>query len=229
MTNNIAENIQKICGELPEGVKLVAVSKFHPVEALQEAYNAGQRIFGESRAQEIQMKHGLMPTDVQWHFIGHLQTNKVRALVPYVSLIHSVDSVKLLKCIDDEARRIDRTVDVLLQLHVAKETTKFGLTPEECVEIAESGQIAEMKNVKVCGVMGMATNTDDMDEVRREFKTIRNTFDTMKTRFFADADYFCEVSMGMSDDYEIAIEEGTTLVRIGTSIFGQRNIDVIIC
>lgn len=219
---NIRENIKMIGSELPEGVNLVAVSKFHPVEALKEAYEAGQRIFGESRVQEIQVKHKEMPADVLWHFIGHLQTNKVRALVPYVALIHSVDSEKLLKCINDEAKRIDRVVDVLLQLHVAKETTKFGLTPDECIALADNGGLAEFANVRVCGVMGMATNTDDMNEVRKEFKAIKTTYDTLKSRFFTDKDYFSEISMGMSEDYPIAIEEGTTMVRIGTSIFGQR-------
>lgn len=222
MTTDIKGNIKKISDELPVGVKLVAVSKFHPVEALKEAYAAGQRIFGESRAQEIQVKHAEMPADVEWHFIGHLQTNKVRALVPYVSLIHSVDSAKLLNCINDEAGKIGRVVDVLLQLHVAKEVTKFGMTPDECVELVESGAVAELKNVRVRGVMGMATNTDDEDEVRKEFRAIKATFDELKDRCFAGCDYFSEISMGMSDDYHIAIEEGSTLVRIGTSIFGLR-------
>ncbi|MGN1246648.1 MAG: YggS family pyridoxal phosphate-dependent enzyme [Muribaculaceae bacterium] len=219
---NIGKQILKYGSELPDGVKLVAVSKFHPVDALRAAYDAGQRIFGESRVQEIQQKHREMPEDVEWHFIGHLQTNKVRALVPYVSLIHSIDSLRLLECVDSEARRIGRTVDVLLQLHVAQEETKFGLTPEECVELAESGAMARMANVRVCGVMGMATNTDDEAEIRKEFGSIRDTFATLKSRFFADAAYFKEISMGMSDDYKIAIEEGATLVRIGTSIFGAR-------
>ncbi|MGN1238957.1 MAG: YggS family pyridoxal phosphate-dependent enzyme [Muribaculaceae bacterium] len=218
----IAKNIKDFGSELPDGVKLVAVSKFHPVEALREAYDAGQRIFGESRVQEIQLKHRLMPADVQWHFIGHLQTNKVRALVPYVALIHSIDSERLLACVDSEAKRIGRTVNVLLQLHVAQEETKFGFSPEECIAFAESGAIAQMDGVRVCGVMGMATNTDDEAQVRREFRIIKETFDTLKRRFFADADCFKEISMGMSDDYRIAIEEGATLVRIGTSIFGER-------
>ena len=219
---NIGKQITKYSSELPEGVKLVAVSKFHPVEALRAAYDAGQRIFGESRVQEIQQKHRDMPEDVEWHFIGHLQTNKVRALVPYVSLIHSIDSLRLLECVDSEARRIDRTVNVLLQLHVAQEETKFGLTPDECIALAESGVIEKLPNVRICGVMGMATNTDDENEIRKEFKLIKSTFVALKDRFFADAEYCKEISMGMSDDYRIAIEEGATLVRIGTSIFGQR-------
>lgn len=219
----IGKKIREYCDELPQGVRLVAVSKFHPVEALREAYDAGQRIFGESRVQEIQVKHREMPEDVQWHFIGHLQTNKVRQLVPYVTLIHSVDSLRLLECVDGEARRIGRTVDVLLQLHVARETTKFGLTPEECVALAESGAIERLANVRVCGVMGMATNTDDERAIRAEFRQIRHTFDELRRGCFAGAPWFAEVSMGMSDDYRIAIEEGSTLVRIGTSIFGERS------
>ena len=220
---NIGSRIVEITKGLAEGVKLVAVSKFHPIEALREAYNAGQRIFGESRVQEIAQKYPQMPTDVQWHFIGHLQTNKVRQLVPLVSLIHSVDSYKLLLCIDSEAKRVDKVVDVLLQLHVAQEETKFGFTCEDCVELVQNGTLDELKNVRVCGVMGMASNTEDYVKVRQEFSSIKAVFETLKSGYFADKPYFSEVSMGMSDDYGIAIEEGSTLVRIGSSIFGERN------
>ena len=222
MNIDIKARLESIRSTLADGVTLVAVSKFHPLEALREAYDAGQRDFGESRVQELAAKSAAMPADVRWHFIGHLQTNKVRALVPYVSLIHSIDSLRLLECVDSEARRIDRTVNVLLQLHVAQEETKFGLTPDECIALAESGVIEKLPNVRICGVMGMATNTDDENEIRKEFKLIKSTFVALKDRFFADAEYFKEISMGMSDDYRIAIEEGATLVRIGTSIFGQR-------
>lgn len=218
----ISDQIKIITETLPDGVELVAVSKFHPVEALKEAYDAGQRIFGESRVQEISQKRLLMPDDVQWHFIGHLQTNKVRQLVPYVSLIHSVDSIKLLETINAESVRIGRVVDVLLQLHVAQEETKFGFTCEDCVDLVDKGVLDRLPNVRVCGVMGMATNTDDMGKVREEFKSIKNVFDTLKQRYFADKPYFKEISMGMSDDYHIAMEEGSTLVRIGTTIFGSR-------
>lgn len=218
----ISDQIKIITETLPDGVELVAVSKFHPVEALKEAYDAGQRIFGESRAQEISQKRLLMPDDVQWHFIGHLQTNKVRQLVPYVSLIHSVDSIKLLESINAESARIGKVVDVLLQLHVAQEETKFGFTCEDCVDMVDKGVLDRLPNVRVCGVMGMATNTDDMGKVREEFKSIKNVFDTLKQRYFADKPYFKEISMGMSDDYHIAMEEGSTLVRIGTTIFGSR-------
>ena len=218
----ISDQIKIITETLPDGVELVAVSKFHPVEALKVAYDAGQRIFGECRVQEISQKRLLMPDDVQWHFIGHLQTNKVRQLVPYVSLIHSVDSIKLLESINAESARIGRVVDVLLQLHVAQEETKFGFTCEDCVDLVDKGVLDRLPNVRVCGVMGMATNTDDMGKVREEFKSIKNVFDTLKQRYFADKPYFKEISMGMSDDYHIAMEEGSTLVRIGTTIFGSR-------
>lgn len=221
--SNIGDRITTIVNALPKGVKLVAVSKFHPINSLQEAYNAGQRIFGESRVQELAQKYPQMPADVEWHFIGHLQTNKVRQLVPFVSLVHSVDSKKLLVYIDSEAKRVGRVVDVLLQLHVAQEETKFGFTCDDCVAMVNEGVLDELKNVRVCGVMGMATNTDDDDAVRDEFKAIKAVYDVLKTGYFADKPYFKEISMGMSDDYRIAIEEGSTLVRIGSSIFGERN------
>lgn len=221
--SNIGDRITTIVNALPKGVKLVAVSKFHPIDSLQEAYNVGQRIFGESRVQELIQKYPQMPADVEWHFIGHLQTNKVRQIVPYVSLIHSADSRKLLVCIDDEARRVGKVVNVLLQLHVAEEETKFGFTCEDCVAMVTEGVLDELKNVRVCGVMGMATNTDDADVVRSEFKVIKAVYDTLKSGYFYDKPYFAEVSMGMSDDYGIAIDEGSTLVRIGSSIFGERN------
>lgn len=219
---DVADRLAAIRATIPSGVKLVAVSKFHPVEALREAYDAGQRLFGESRAQEIAAKYGQMPSDVEWHFIGHLQTNKVRQIIPCVSMIHSVDSVKLLNCIDAEARRAGRTVDVLLQLHVAQEVTKSGMTPDECVELAEAGSFSGLMNVRVRGVMGMATFTDDLDQVSGEFRSIRRTFLRLQSGYFAGDDNFSEISMGMSDDYRVAIDEGSTLVRIGTSIFGPR-------
>ena len=218
----IKENITQLHNELPAGVKLVAVSKFHPIEALQAAYDAGQRIFGESRAQEIGPKHTAMPQDVEWHFIGHLQSNKVRQIVPYVSLIHSIDSERLLRCVDDEARRAGRTTDILLQLHVAREETKYGFTLDECRALADNGIIDSLANVRIRGVMGMATNTDDETEIHREFHAIRNTFDQLNASHFDTCPYFDTVSMGMSHDYRIAIDEGTTMVRIGTTIFGLR-------
>lgn len=219
---NVKENIRKLQDSLPKGVGLVAVSKFHPVELLREAYDAGQRIFGESRAQELLQKVGQMPGDVKWHFIGHLQTNKVRAIVPYVAMIHSIDSEKLLRVVDSEAERAGRVVDVLLQLHVAQEETKYGMTADECVAMVESGVLAELTHVRVCGVMGMATNTDDENEIRAEFRKIKQVFDLLHEGCLHDSDCFREISMGMSDDYQIAVEEGSTLVRVGHSIFGER-------
>ena len=219
---NVKENIRKLQDSLPKGVGLVAVSKFHPVELLREAYDAGQRIFGESRAQELLQKVGQMPDDVKWHFIGHLQTNKVRAIVPYVAMIHSIDSEKLLRVVDSEAERAGRVVDVLLQLHVAQEETKYGMTADECVAMVESGVLAELTHMRVCGVMGMATNTDDENEIRAEFRKIKQVFDLLHEGCLHDSDCFREISMGMSDDYQIAVEEGSTLVRVGHSIFGER-------
>ena len=219
---SVASEIERFTDELPANVRLVAVSKFHPVEKLMEAYSAGQRIFGESRVQELVQKAQEMPADVQWHFIGHLQTNKVRALLPQVSLIHSVDSERLLDCIDKEAERIGRTVDVLLQIHVAQEEAKFGFTLQEITQLANSGKLTAMSHVRVVGVMAMATNTDDDAEIRREFAEAHHVFYTLKDGCFFGDEHFCELSMGMSDDYRLAIAEGSTMVRIGTTIFGAR-------
>ena len=219
---SVASEIIRFTDELPANVRLVAVSKFHPVEKLMEAYSAGQRIFGESRVQELVQKAQEMPADVQWHFIGHLQTNKVRALLPHVSLIHSVDSERLLDCIDKEAERIGRTVDVLLQIHVAQEEAKFGFTLQEITQLANSGKLTAMSHVRVVGVMAMATNTDDDAEIRREFAEAHHVFYTLREGCFFGDEHFCELSMGMSDDYRLAIAEGSTMVRIGTTIFGAR-------
>ena len=219
---SVASEIIRFTDELPANVRLVAVSKFHAVEKLMEAYSAGQRIFGESRVQELVQKAQEMPADVQWHFIGHLQTNKVRALLPHVSLIHSVDSERLLDCIDREAERIGRAVDVLLQIHVAQEEAKFGFTLQEITQLANSGKLTAMSHVRVVGVMAMATNTDDDAEIRREFAEAHHVFYTLKDGCFFGDEHFCELSMGMSDDYRLAIAEGSTMVRIGTTIFGAR-------
>ncbi|MCR4612814.1 MAG: YggS family pyridoxal phosphate-dependent enzyme [Bacteroidaceae bacterium] len=218
----IEERLKEVARLLPAGVRLVAVSKFHPVEQLMEAYEAGQRIFGENHAQELAAKAAVMPQDIRWHFIGHLQTNKVKQIVPFVSLIHSVDSLRLLREIDKQARRAERRIDCLLQLHVAQEETKFGFAPEELLEMLEEGEWRSLDHVRLCGIMCMATNTDDVTEIRREFQLAHQTFDEARQRFFKDDEHFCERSMGMSDDFPIAIEEGATLVRIGTRIFGQR-------
>lgn len=222
MQQSIAENITQIKAQLPEGVNLVAVSKYHPVKQLQEAYAAGQRIFGESHAQELVAKAPLMPDDVQWHFIGHLQRNKVRQIMPIVSLIHSVDSIRLLSTIDKEAARIGRTVDVLLQLHVAQEEAKSGFAVEELMQLSENGEFQPFKHVRYRGLMAMATFTTDTTLIASEFARVASTYATLlEKQIFPGAD-FNQLSMGMSDDWHIAVEHGATLVRIGTQIFGPR-------
>lgn len=222
MQQSIAENITQIKAQLPEGVSLVAVSKYHPVEQLQEAYAAGQRIFGESHAQELVAKAPLMPDDMQWHFIGHLQRNKVRQIMPIVSLIHSVDSIRLLSTIDKEAARIGRSVDVLLQLHVAQEEAKSGFAVEELMQLAENGEFQPFKHVRYRGLMAMATFTTDTALIASEFARVASTYATLlEKQIFPGAD-FNQLSMGMSDDWHIAVEHGATLVRIGTQIFGPR-------
>lgn len=222
MQQSIAENITQIKAQLPEGVSLVAVSKYHPVKQLQEAYAAGQRIFGESHAQELVAKAPLMPDDVQWHFIGHLQRNKVRQIMPIVSLIHSVDSIRLLSTIDKEAARIGRTVDVLLQLHVAQEEAKSGFAVEELMQLAENGEFQPFRHVRYRGLMAMATFTTDTALIASEFARVASTYATLlEKQIFPGAD-FNQLSMGMSDDWHIAVEHGATLVRIGTQIFGPR-------
>ena len=217
---SIKDNLDKVIAQLPQSVRLVAVSKFHPVEELAEAYDAGQRLFGENRAQELVAKAPELPEDIRWHFIGHLQKNKVRAIMPHVSVIESVDSVKLLQLIEKEA---DRTVDVLLQLHVAQEETKSGFSIDEVLEAGEAGLLTEnLPHVRVCGVMAMASLTDDMEQVAQEFDLVRRTYLTLKDGPFDESPYFNELSMGMSDDWQVAVKYGATLVRIGTAVFGPR-------
>ncbi|MCR5645425.1 MAG: YggS family pyridoxal phosphate-dependent enzyme [Bacteroidales bacterium] len=222
----IKENLEQIRATIPSGVTLVAVSKTKPVSDLQEAYDAGQRIFGENHALEMRDKHEVLPRDIQWHFIGHLQTNKIKYIIPFVTLIHSIDTANLLEAVNKEAKKHDRVVDCLLQFHIAQEETKFGLTLDEARQLLESDIFKQMQNIRICGVMGMATFTDDEAEVRKEFKNLKTVFDTLKKEYFADQPQFKEISMGMSDDYPIAIEEGATLVRIGSKIFGARNYNV---
>ena len=209
-------------GSVPEGVELVAVSKFHPVEALREAYDAGQRIFGESRANELCDKAKVMPEDVKWHFIGHLQTNKVRQILPHVTLIHSVDSERLLRLIDSEASRLGRKVQVLLQLHVAREETKYGFTPDELLSLLTPDLLAHLPSVEVAGVMGMASNVDDEERIRSDFRTIRSVFDMLRDGIMSDVPGFKIVSMGMSHDWPLAVDEGANMIRVGTTIFGER-------
>ena len=220
---DIASNLQQVWAELPQGVRLVAVSKFHPAEAILQAYQAGQRIFGESKAQELQAKHEALPGDIEWHFIGHLQTNKVKYIAPYVALIHSIDSPHLLAEVDRQAAKAGRTVDCLLQVHIAREETKFGFSPDECRQYLTSGEWQALQHVRLCGLMGMATNTDDMQQVRREFDGLAVLFREVKAAWFPQAPWFKELSMGMSHDYHEAIAAGSTLVRVGSHIFGERN------
>ena len=220
--SKVAENLKTVLADLPSGVRLVAVSKFHPVEMLREAYDAGQRIFGESHVQELQQKVEQMPKDVEWHFIGHLQTNKVKYIAPYISLIHAVDSVKLLREINKQAERYGRVIDVLLELHIAEEETKYGFSPEECRQFLTGGEWKELSHVRIRGLMMMASFVDDREQIRSEMQLAADLFDELKQKYFADEPSFSERSWGMSHDYPIAIDTGATLVRVGTTIFGER-------
>lgn len=217
---NIAQHIQELQASLPKGVTLVAVSKFHPVEALQEAYDAGQRVFGESRAQELVAKAKVLPKDIEWHFIGPLQSNKVKDIAPFIHLIHSIDSLKLLQEVNKQVAKHGRSVRVLLEIHVAAEETKHGFGIEECRELVR--HLPELPNVRISGIMGMATQTDDEQQIRQEFHTLHQLFTELKATTFKDAEDFTILSMGMSHDYRLAIEEGSTMVRVGTYIFGER-------
>jgi len=220
---DIRSNIKYLLSQIPPQVKLVAVSKTKPVADILVAYNAGQRIFGENRVQELLKKKDLLPSDIEWHLIGHLQTNKVKLIVPFVSMIQSVDSFRLLKTINDEARKTGRTVNCLLQLHIAKEETKFGFSIQEVTEMLRDSSVRTLESIKICGVMGMATFTDDKDMVRAEFRYLADCFRKLKTDYFPGNPDFKEISMGMSGDFAIAISEGSTMVRIGSLIFGERN------
>lgn len=222
----IAEQIKNITSSLPTTTRLIAVSKTKPAEDIQEAYNAGQRVFGENKALEMRDKHEVLPKDIEWHFIGHLQTNKIKYIIPYVSLIHSIDSLNLLKEVNKEAAKKERRVDCLLQFHIAQEDTKFGLSYDEAVQLLSSEEYKQMKNIRIVGVMGMATFTDNSDQVSAEFGSLRTIFDRLKKEYFSSVESFCELSMGMSDDYPLAIEQGSTLIRVGSAIFGKRNYNI---
>ncbi len=221
--SNIQAQIKEILATLPEGVRLVAVSKYHPCEALEEAYAAGQRIFGESHVQEMTRKHETLPADIEWHFIGHLQTNKVKYMAPYVALIHAIDSYKLLAEVNRQAAKVRRVIPCLLQIHIAQEETKFGFSFDECRRMLDEGAWKELANVRIAGVMGMASNVDDDEQIKAEFCSLSKFFDEIKRTYFADDEGFKELSMGMSDDYPLAIEAGSTLIRVGSKIFGERN------
>lgn len=216
---NITANLQQIKDSIPEHVTLVAVSKTKPNEAILEAYQTGQRIFGENKVQELTEKHESLPKDIEWHMIGHLQSNKVKYIAPFVSLIHGVDSFKLLKEINKRAAQNERVINCLLQIHIAEEDTKFGFDEKEVVELIKSEAFQHLKNIKVVGLMGMATFTDDENQIRKEFKSLKKLFDKLQI----SNHQFQILSMGMSGDYQIAIEEGSTMIRVGSSIFGERN------
>lgn len=219
----IANKLQKLYGELPKGVTLVAVSKTKPIADLQDAYDAGQRVFGENKVQEMYTKWEQLPKEINWHFIGHLQRNKVKYLAPFVDLIHGVESFRLLKEINKQAQKNNRVIDVLLQFFIANEETKFGLSFEEAEAILSDENFKELQNVRICGVMGMASFSNNQEQIREEFKTLKSTFDKLKLTFFDNEKSFNVISMGMSGDYNIAIEEGSTMIRVGSSIFGKRN------
>ncbi len=220
--NCIEKNIQEIRSTIPKGVKLICVSKFHPKEAIEVAYNSGERCFGESRVQELQEKYPALPKDIEWHFIGHLQTNKVKYIAPYVALIHGIDSIKLLKAVNKEGQKIDRKIKCLLQMHIANEETKFGFSKQEIIDLLKSEEFQQMQNVEIVGMMGMATYTYDKEQIRKEFEQLASVHKQIKKEFFSEQTSFKELSMGMSSDYPIAIEKGSTMVRIGTTIFGKR-------
>ncbi len=212
---SITESLKQVLDALPDGVRLVAVSKFHSIKAIEEAYRAGQRIFGESKVQEMTSKYECLPKDIEWHFIGHLQTNKIKYIVPYVTLIHGVDSYKLLAEIDKQAAKVGKTVNCLLQLHIASEETKFGFSFDECREGLTSGEWKSLSNIRICGLMGMATNTNDTEQIKKEFCSLSSFFHEAKAKWFADSESFKELSMGMSHDYHEAIKAGSkTLLTI---------------
>ena len=220
---NIAENITLLKTQIPPSVKLVAVSKTRSAEEIMEAYSAGHKIFGENRVQELISKKTQLPGDIEWHLIGHLQTNKVKYIVPFVQMIQSVDSFRLLNVINSEASKINRIVNCLLQIHIAAEETKFGFSWQELDEMFNNEKITDLKYINICGVMGMATFTDDTDRIRREFRYLADCFRELRETRFRNISHFREISMGMSGDYKIAVEEGSTIIRIGTIIFGERN------
>ncbi len=222
MTVDVAKNLREVLGNLPQGVSLVAISKFHPKEYVEAAYAAGQRVFGESHEQELSGKVAALPHDISWHFIGHLQTNKVKYIAPYINMIEAVDSFRLLREIEKQAAKHNRVIDVLLELHIAAEETKYGFTPEACREMLAAGEWRTFAHVRICGLMMMASNVDDETQIRKEMNTAADLFEEVKRDYFAGDDHFRERSWGMSHDYRIAVECRSTMVRVGTAIFGPR-------
>ncbi|MDE5783692.1 MAG: YggS family pyridoxal phosphate-dependent enzyme [Prevotella sp.] len=218
----VKEKLHEALRSLPDGVRLVAISKYHPEDFIMAAYEEGQRVFGESHEQELARKVKALPADIEWHFIGHLQTNKVKYIAPYISMIEAVDSLKLLREIEKQAAKVDRVVKVLLELHIAEESTKYGLTLDACRQLLSDGEWRQMSHVQICGLMMMASNVDDEAQIANEFRQAADFFDEVKAHYFASDPYFCERSWGMSDDYPIAVQHRSTMVRIGTMIFGPR-------
>ena len=218
----IQNHLQNITNELPQGVTLVAVSKYHPASDILEAYHAGQRVFGENLAREMQNKHDILPKDIQWHFIGHLQKNKVKYIAPFVSMIQSVDSIQLLQEIDRQAAKHNRIIPCLLQIHVAQEQTKFGLTFQECLDLLEEGSWRQLTHIRIDGIMGIATHTEDTSLIRKEFQSLNNLFKQVKETYFLNDDNFSYKSWCMSDDYQLALQENSNTIRIGSAIFGNR-------
>ena len=222
MDYDVKSHLHEVLDTLPQGVRLVAISKYHPNEYIEAAYEEGQRVFGESHEQELRQKHQSLPQDIEWHFIDHLQTNKVKYIAPYVTMIEAVDSLKLLREINKQAEKCGRRIKVLLELHIAEEATKYGLTLDACRELLAAGEWREMQHVQICGLMMMASFVNDEAQIRQEMQTARDFFDEVKAQYFADDDAFCERSWGMSDDYPIALQTGSTMIRVGTKIFGPR-------
>lgn len=219
----VAERFEQVQQYIPDNVRLIAVTKTHPVDVIQASYDYGHRHFGENKVQELLAKKELLPSDIVWHMIGHLQSNKVKQIASFVGLIHGVDSFKLLQTIDKEGKKNQRIIPCLLQVHIAEESTKFGFSPLELKELLLSKQMDEFKNVEIRGLMGMATFTEDKGQVRREFKMLKSLFTEIKQNWYSKVPHFNEISMGMSDDYQIAIEEGATMVRVGSALFGERD------
>ena len=222
MDYDVKSHLHEVLDTLPQGVRLVAISKYHPNEYIEAAYEEGQRVFGESHEQELRQKHLSLPQDIEWHFIGHLQTNKVKYIAPYVTMIEAVDSLKLLREINKQAEKCGRRIKVLLELHIAEEATKYGLTLDACRELLAAGEWRKMQHVQICGLMMMASFVDDEAQIRQEMQTASDFFDEVKAQYFADDDAICERSWGMSDDYPIALQTGSTMIRVGTKIFGPR-------
>lgn len=223
---SVKDNLLKIRQSIPSNITLIAVSKTKPAEDILEVYQAGQRVFGENKAQEMKEKYALLPKDIQWHMIGHLQENKVKYIVPFVSMIHSVDSLKILLAINKRALLCNRVVDCLFEMDISHEESKFGLSMEELISILSSEEYKQLENIRICGLMGVGSITEDKEQTRKEFRALKEMFLEIKQKFFSNSEHFSQISMGMSSDYDLAIQEGSTMIRIGSNIFGARNYNI---